>query len=44
MTDSNDVELGQDFDIKSFLKGLTRRPGIYKTIHSDGYIIYIGNS
>jgi len=44
MTNSNDVESGQDFDIKSFLKGLTHRPGIYKMLNSQGDIIYIGKA
>jgi len=44
MTDSKDVESGQIFDIKSFLKGLTRRPGIYKMLNSHGDIIYIGKA
>ena len=44
MTESNDVESGQNFDIKSFLKGLTRRPGIYKMLNSQGDIIYIGKA
>ncbi|HIB61696.1 MAG TPA: excinuclease ABC subunit C, partial [Methylococcaceae bacterium] len=44
MTESNDVESGQNFDIKSFLKGLTHRPGIYKMLNSQGDIIYIGKA
>ena len=44
MTDSKDVESGQNFDIKFFLKGLTRRPGIYKMFNSHGDIIYIGKA
>ena len=44
MTDSEKAEAGPSFDIKSFLKGLTRLPGIYKMFNSQGDIIYIGKA
>ena len=37
MTSSN-------FDIKDFLKNLTKRPGIYKMLNEKGEIIYIGKA
>ena len=37
MTSSN-------FDIKDFLKNLTKRPGIYKMLNEKGDIIYIGKA
>ncbi len=33
-----------DFDIKDFLKNLTKRPGIYKMLNHKGEIIYIGKA
>ncbi len=33
-----------DFDIKAFLKTLTKRPGIYKMLNAQGGIIYIGKA
>ncbi len=33
-----------DFDIKNFLKNLTKRPGIYKMLNEKGEIIYIGKA
>lgn len=33
-----------DFDIKSFLKNLTKRPGIYKMLNDKGQVIYIGKA
>jgi excinuclease ABC subunit C len=33
-----------DFDIKDFLKNLTKRPGIYKMLNEKGEIIYIGKA
>jgi len=33
-----------DFDIKSFLKSLTKRPGIYKMLNDNGQVIYIGKA
>ncbi|KAF3981335.1 MAG: excinuclease ABC subunit UvrC [Methylococcales symbiont of Hymedesmia sp. n. MRB-2018] len=33
-----------DFDIKYFLKNLTKRPGIYKMLNDKGDIIYIGKA
>ncbi len=33
-----------DFDIKNFLKTLTKRPGIYKMLNTKGEIIYIGKA
>jgi len=33
-----------DFDIKGFLKNLTKRPGIYKMLNDKGQIIYIGKA
>ncbi len=33
-----------DFDIKDFLKNLTKRPGIYKMLNDKGDIIYIGKA
>ncbi len=36
------VESG--FDIKNFLKNLTKRPGIYKMLNNKGEIIYIGKA
>ncbi|MFW5443355.1 MAG: excinuclease ABC subunit UvrC [Methylococcaceae bacterium] len=33
-----------DFDIKGFLKNLTKRPGIYKMLNDKGDIIYIGKA
>lgn len=33
-----------DFDIKGFLKNLTKRPGIYKMLDRKGEIIYIGKA
>lgn len=33
-----------DFDIKGFLKNLTKRPGIYKMLNAKGEIIYIGKA
>ncbi len=33
-----------DFDIKDFLKNLTKRPGIYKMLNDKGEIIYIGKA
>ncbi|MCX7093559.1 MAG: excinuclease ABC subunit UvrC [Methylobacter sp.] len=32
------------FDIKTFLKNLTTRPGIYKMLNNQGEIIYIGKA
>ncbi len=32
------------FDIKAFLKTLTRRPGIYKMLDAKGEVIYIGKA
>ncbi len=32
------------FDIKDFLKNLTKRPGIYKMLNEKGQIIYIGKA
>ncbi|MFK5947380.1 MAG: excinuclease ABC subunit UvrC [Methylococcales bacterium] len=32
------------FDIKDFLKNLTKRPGIYKMLNEKGLIIYIGKA
>ena len=32
------------FDIKDFLKNLTKRPGIYKMLNEKGEIIYIGKA
>jgi excinuclease ABC subunit C len=32
------------FDIKTFLKNLTTRPGIYKMLNAQGEIIYIGKA
>ncbi len=32
------------FDIKGFLKNLTKRPGIYKMLNDKGQIIYIGKA
>ncbi|HEY8098528.1 MAG TPA: excinuclease ABC subunit UvrC [Methylobacter sp.] len=32
------------FDLKSFLKNLTTRPGIYKMLNDQGEIIYIGKA
>jgi excinuclease ABC subunit C len=40
---SDDV-VSDDFDIKSFLKNLTQRPGIYKMLNDKGEIIYIGKA
>lgn len=34
----------KDFDIKTFLKTLTQRPGIYKMLDTEGEIIYIGKA
>ena len=39
-----EVEPLLDFDIKDFLKNLTKRPGIYKMLDSQGKIIYIGKA
>ncbi len=33
-----------DFNIKDFLKNLTKRPGIYKMLNNQGEIIYIGKA
>jgi len=33
-----------DFDLKEFLKNLTKRPGIYKMLNIKGEIIYIGKA
>lgn len=33
-----------DFDVKAFLKTLTKRPGIYKMLNTHGDIIYIGKA
>lgn len=33
-----------DFDIKDFLKNLTKRPGIYKMLNNKGEILYIGKA
>jgi excinuclease ABC subunit C len=33
-----------DFNIKIFLKNLTKRPGIYKMLNNQGEIIYIGKA
>jgi excinuclease ABC subunit C len=33
-----------DFNIKDFLKTLTKRPGIYKMLDSQGKILYIGKA
>ncbi|MCK5120789.1 MAG: excinuclease ABC subunit UvrC [Methylococcales bacterium] len=33
-----------DFDIKDFIKNLTKRPGIYKMLNHKGEIIYIGKA
>ena len=33
-----------DFNIKNFLKNLTKRPGIYKMLNNQGEIIYIGKA
>jgi len=33
-----------EFDIKDFLKNLTKRPGIYKMLNDKGEIIYIGKA
>jgi len=32
------------FDIKDFLKNLTKRPGIYKMLNDKGQVIYIGKA
>lgn len=33
-----------EFDVKAFLKTLTKRPGIYKMLNAEGDIIYIGKA
>jgi excinuclease ABC subunit C len=33
-----------NFDIKDFLKNLTKRPGIYKMLNEKGEIIYVGKA
>ena len=33
-----------EFDIKAFLKNLTKRPGIYKMLNDKGQVIYIGKA
>jgi len=39
------LELSENsFDVKSFLKNLTTRPGIYKMLNDQGEIIYIGKA
>lgn len=34
----------ENFDIKTFLKNLTQRPGVYKMLDARGEIIYIGKA
>ncbi|MCK5828862.1 MAG: excinuclease ABC subunit UvrC [Methylococcales bacterium] len=39
-----EIESLSDFDIKIFLKNLTKCPGIYKMLNAKGEIIYIGKA
>ena len=39
MSDNN-----AEFDSKSFLKGLTKRPGVYRMLNTDGEILYVGKA
>jgi excinuclease ABC subunit C len=36
--------IGYEFDIKAYLKNLTKRPGIYKMLNDKGQVIYIGKA
>ncbi len=40
----NKEETEEQFDVKAFLKSLTRRPGIYKMLNTKGEIIYVGKA
>ncbi|MGZ4959795.1 MAG: excinuclease ABC subunit UvrC [Methylomonas sp.] len=40
----NDEAASNGFDVKAFLKTLTKRPGIYKMLDAKGEIIYIGKA
>ncbi len=32
------------FDSKSFLKSLTKRPGVYRILGKDGEVLYVGKA
>ncbi len=32
------------FDAKSFLRGLTHRPGVYRMLNANGNVIYVGKA
>ena len=37
-------EPSSQFDHKAFLKTLTQQPGVYRMMHSDGSILYVGKA
>ena len=37
-------ELSTQFDDKAFLKTLTQQPGVYRMMHGDGNILYVGKA
>jgi excinuclease ABC subunit C len=41
MTDSSASE---DFDSKTFLKTLPRKPGVYRMVNKEGVILYVGKA
>jgi len=40
----SDEQAKTEFDVKAFLRNLTKRPGIYKMLDDKGEIIYIGKA
>ena len=40
MTEENNTA----FDAKSFLRGLTHRPGVYRMLNAKGNVIYVGKA
>lgn len=36
--------VGQGFDVRAFLRGLTRAPGVYRMLASDGSVLYVGKA
>ena len=44
MTDKTEIQLMSAFDLTSFLKNLTERPGVYQMLDADGTILYVGKA
>lgn len=40
----NDASASKEFDVKAFLKNLTRCPGIYRMLDANAEIIYVGKA